>query len=309
MLSSYLTYDGNEWERRVLTWLHLRYPGGEFEEVPAEHHGDFGLDGFSRDGIAYQCSAPQTPLKVKELFENQRNKMNKDIDKFIENEKDLLEVFGTLKIKSWWFVVPQHRSSKLLQHATSKASFVQSKCLPYVETNFHIHIATGEDFAIERQATVKMRVASLQLVESEVLEVEVQDWADQNDQFVTVLDRKIRAYSGETREQKIRSLRDQWIERFIAGENTLKKMQIDYPDIWQEFRALKKRREKGLFTKYSTATAGTLVLQETLNQFRSEIEDNLPNLVGRAEELSVATVAEWLLQCPLDFPDGTPTNQ
>lgn len=308
MSTSYLTYDGNEWERRVLGWLHLRYPG-KFEECPAEHHGDFGLDGFSRDGIAYQCSAPQTPLKVKELFENQRNKMNQDIDKFIDNKKDLLKLFGTLKIGSWWFVVPQHRSSKIVQHATSKASYVQSKKLPYATIDFHIHIATGEDFAVERQAAIRKRVEALELDVSEVLEADVQDWADKNDQFVQVLDRKIRAYSGETRKSKIRNLRDKWIERFIVGENTLKRMEIDYPDIWQEFRILKTQREKALFTKYSTTTAGSLVLRETLNEFTTEIENNLPNLVGRAEELSVATVAEWLLQCPLDFPDGIGTKQ
>jgi len=305
MNNSYLTYDGNEWERRVFSWLHLKYPGGQFEEVPAEHHGDFGIDGFSRDGIAYQCYAPQTPLKVKELYENQRNKMNQDIDKFIDNHKDLSKLFGTLKIESWWFVVPQHRSAKLVQHATSKASLVKSKRLPYVGDNFHIHIATGEDFAVERQAAITKRVEALQLEETEVPEMEVQDWADKNDQFVQVLDRKIRAYSGETRESKIRSLRDKWIERFIAGENTLKKMQTDFPDIWEEFRVLKKRRENGLFTKYSTATAGAAVLTETLDQFKAEIENNLPNLVSLADELSVATVAEWLLQCPLDFPDAS----
>src|SRR5262245_44850065 len=137
----HLSDDGNQWERRVNGWLHLRYPGGRYEEVPAEHKGDYGIEGFSRDGIAYQCYAPRGPLKVKELYENQRRKLTEDINKFINRKADLGKLFGDLKIKSWCLVVPDHRSAKLVQHATEKAQLVQSKSLPYVAPGFFIHIA------------------------------------------------------------------------------------------------------------------------------------------------------------------------
>jgi len=306
----YLTDDGNQWERRVNSWLHLRYRGGQYEEVPAEHKGDFGIEGFSRDGIAYQCYAPRGPLKVKELYENQRKKITDDISKFVTRKVDLAKLFGKLKIGSWWLVVPEHRSAKLVQHATEKAELVRSKALSYVKVGFFIHIATPEDFATERQAAIVKGLEALQLEESEVALAEVKDWADKNDQFVQILDRKIQAYSGETRKTKISDLRDQWIERFIASENTLNKMQIASPDIWEEFRALKNRKEKALFTKYSINAAASDVLLGTLDQLRQDILARLPNLdPARAEELSMGTVAEWLHQCPLDFPDGTKTEQ
>ena len=71
MIDPYLGDDGTTWERRVKTWLRLRYPGGDFEEVPADHGGDWGIEGFSRDGIAYQCYAPglkrETYMRIKEI--------------------------------------------------------------------------------------------------------------------------------------------------------------------------------------------------------------------------------------------------
>jgi hypothetical protein len=303
---SYLLDDGNAWERRVKVWLRLRYPGGMFEEVPAEHHGDFGVEGFSRDGIAYQCYAPRGPLKPKELYENQKNKINTDISKFINNKEDLLKLFGSLLIGSWWLVVPTHRSGKLVQHATEKALLVRGECLPYVKEDFHIHIATGEDFAVERQAAIRKGVEALQLEDTEVADAEVQDWADKNDAFVKVLDKKIRAYSGEIRTTKVQELRDKWIESFITAENILNKMQTKYQDVWEEFRALKKRKEKRLFAQYAVNAAAYEVLAQTIKELRVEIENKLPNLNSdRAEELSLGTVAEWLHQCPLDFPDAS----
>lgn len=303
---SYLTDDGNAWERRVKTWLRLRYPGGLFEEVPAEHHGDFGIEGFSRDGIAYQCYAPRAPLRPKELYENQRKKINDDIGKFIKNKDELLKLFGSLLIGSWWLVVPEHRSSKLVQHASEKALLVRGECLPYVKDDFHIHIATGEDFAVEREAAVRKGVEALQLEEIEVDVTEIQDWADRNDEFVKTLDRKIRVYSGENRASKVQDLRDKWIESFITAENTLNKMRTKYPDIWEEFRGLRKRKEKGLFTKYSVNAAAYEVLTQTMVDLRVEIEKQLPNIPSeKAEGLSMGTVAEWLYRCPLDFPDAS----
>src|SRR5690349_8707017 len=112
MSDPYIT-DGATWERRVKGWLRLRYPG-EFEELPADHGGDFGIEGFSRDGIAYQCYAPKSRLKAKDLYENQRTKITEDINKFIKNSNNLSKVFKGLKIHSWWLVVPEHKSAKLV---------------------------------------------------------------------------------------------------------------------------------------------------------------------------------------------------
>jgi hypothetical protein len=306
LTESYLADDGKTWERRVKTWLRLRYPGGKFEEVPAEHHGDFGIEGFSRDGIAYQCYAPQGRLKPKDLYENQRKKINDDIDKFIKNQKDLTKLFGPLVINSWWLVVPEHKSSKLVQHATEKAAMVRSLGLPYVSKDFHIHIATADEFEVERQAAIRKGLETLQLEDTEVDDSQVQDWADKNDEFVKVLDRKIRKYSGVTRTRTVERLRDGWIERFIAAENTLKRMQRKYADIWEDFRALKERKKKALFTKYSRRAAPHEVLKSTIEELKVEIEKKVPNLRDdKVEELSLGTVAEWLHQCPLDFPNGS----
>jgi hypothetical protein len=296
-------YDGNEWERKVKHWLRLRYPDGSFEEVPAAHHGDFGIEGFSRNGIAYQCYAPQSSLKVADLYENQRTKITDDIKKFIERKTELSRLFGNVVIKSWWLIVPQHRSGKLVQHATKKAKEVLQASLPYVSPDFYIHIATADDFAVEREAAIRKGVEALRLNCDDVHQAHIQEWAGNNDAFTNILDRKIKAYSGELLDEKVRELREQWIGSFIKAENLLKKLQATAPDIWEEFRGIKQRREGKLFLKYNKNSAPSQVLDQTIAELKSELVDKVPNLGSdQADDIAVGTVSEWLHRCPLNFP-------
>jgi len=299
-------YDGNEWERKVKHWLRLRYPDGRFEEVPAAHQGDFGIEGFSRDGIAYQCYAPQSALKVAELYENQRIKITNDIKKFIERKVELSRLFGKVVIKSWWLIVPQHRSSKLVQHATAKAKEVVQANLPYVSPDFYIHVATAEDFAVEREAAIRKGVEALHLDCDEVHATHIQEWAGNNDVFANRLDQKIKAYSGELVDEKVRDLREKWIGSFIKAENLLKKLKATAPGVWEEFRGIKQRREGKLYLKYNKASAPSQVLDQTIAELMNELVNKVPNLGSdQAEDIAVGTVSEWLHRCPLNFPSST----
>jgi len=46
-----------------------------YQEVPAKHGGDLGLEGFSTNGCAYQCYAAQGYRDTNSLYEAQRDKM------------------------------------------------------------------------------------------------------------------------------------------------------------------------------------------------------------------------------------------
>lgn len=296
-------YDGVPWERRVKQWLRLRYPHGEFEEVPADHQGDCGIEGFSRDGIAYQCYAPSVPMRVKELYESQRDKITEDIGKLIGKKTDLILLFGPLKLKSWWLVVPQHRSAKLVQHATKKTREVHEAQLPYIEASFYIHIANPDEFSIERKKAAESGLTQLNLHCATVLPEDVTIWSDTNDRLAATLDAKISAYSGEADKSKLKGLRDSWVEVFIRSENLLRSLKENAPAIWEQLRALKVHRENKLFLRYFKSTAPEEVLHRVISEVKEEVLQAAPNLGSmHAEDIAIGTVAEWLHRCPLDFP-------
>ena len=88
-LENFALWDPDSWQKYVLNLLILRYGLKEFVYVPDRHTGDFGIEGFSRDGCAYQCYAAREPLETDVLYQKQRNKMSADIRKFYANQSDL----------------------------------------------------------------------------------------------------------------------------------------------------------------------------------------------------------------------------
>jgi hypothetical protein len=57
-------WEGNDWQEHVLTLLRSHYDPGQFQDVPDNHVGDFGIEGYSLDGCVYQCYAAQEPLST-----------------------------------------------------------------------------------------------------------------------------------------------------------------------------------------------------------------------------------------------------
>jgi hypothetical protein len=83
-------WSGDEWQEHIVRLLRARYSEpGMFQEMPSRDRGDLGLEGFSRDGVCYQCYAPEPPYDVKDLYEKQRGKITTDIGKFMKNRQSL----------------------------------------------------------------------------------------------------------------------------------------------------------------------------------------------------------------------------
>jgi hypothetical protein len=296
--------DGKEWERSVKLWLHLRYPAGQFEEVPSEHHGDFGLEGFSRDGIAYQCYAVREELKVAQLYENQRKKITEDIHKFVARQLELKKLFGQLKIKSWWLVVPEHKSAKLVQHAEQKAQEVRQANLSYVGDAFIIHVANGYlEFELERAAARRAGIEQLRLDAAEIDSQEISDWADGNDAAVATLDGKVKRVVVTDDANQVHQYRNETIKLYRGGANMLERLRSRAPEIWESIDLVRKQRERAVQwrCRSQTVTAGDLITAE-LTELSTKIARRVPNLhEDNIDEIATGIVCDWMIRCPMDF--------
>ena len=110
-----------EWQERIILLLKRRYGATGFQEIPDRDRGDYGLEGFARDGSAYQCYAAEEPLSTKDLYNKQRIKINKDLNTFKDKQTDLLKIFGPTKISCWILLVPRWESKDLLKYAEKKS--------------------------------------------------------------------------------------------------------------------------------------------------------------------------------------------
>jgi hypothetical protein len=181
MPEHYRDWNGDEWQEHIARLLRARYSEpGMYQEMPSRDKGDLGLEGFSKDGICYQCYAAVLPYDVKALYEKQRDKVTEDIAKFINNASRFHKVFGGVKIKRWVLVVPHFLSTKLLEHCTKKTNEVVAVKLPYVDGKFDIGIITDAAFEVELAKLTSVHLYKHDLLIKEPAAEEIQSFASGN---------------------------------------------------------------------------------------------------------------------------------
>lgn len=263
--------------------------------VPDRHTGDFGIEGFSRDGCAYQCYAAREPLDTEGLYEKQRDKMSTDIRKFCNNQLDLQALFGPTVISRWIFVVPRHDSAKLNQRAEKKAEEVRAKALPYVAEDFAINVITDEYFLLERSQLLAAGVRQIQVEPDSIPQADIHVWADDNDALVHTLDGKLEPLR-RTPEQKTK-LRDRFLKHFLDGQNVLQRLKDQYPMLYEVAMKTKESRAEFLRT---TSLIQNLSISGVLHSYTEEVFVAVKGVDRTtAELLAHGAVAEWLLLCPL----------
>lgn len=291
---------GEDWQKYVLRLLALRY-GFNLVIVPDAHGGDFGLEAFSRDGCAYQCYAPQELLTTPELYKRQREKVTDDIGKFINNRKELIKLFGQTTIHKWILVVQEHRSAKLTQHCEEKAHLVRtlSDPLPYVSDDFDVMVVTEDYFPVE--VSTLLGGAGIKVEVGETFEITsdaVSDWAQKNDELVKRMDDKLEPLPTFASVSDRRAARDNLLEMYIVGANSLQELKRKYPVIHERFEMIKRLRARSLRVD---SKIQSLTIAGTRREFATELTERVGGLgAGTAETLSYAAIAEWLMVCPLN---------
>jgi hypothetical protein len=295
-------WSGDDWQEYVVRLLKLRYRLGDFQEVPDRHQGDFGIEGFSRDGHAYQCYAPEEPSTTKTRYDNQRDKITTDIGKFVANADDLARLFGLTKIRRWVFVVPSFDSSALVQHAEKKAAEVRSAGLPYVDPDFCIVIATDEDFTAERAHLIRLGVEHVEVQRLSPDHETVAEWASQHSALLTTLDQKIERMPGLTPTRR-GAFRRMLVEHYLAGQATLDLLNNRYQEVFEAAVLAKGKRET--FLEAASLLADDKpneLIRQTIKTFKEELLKLDVMSDHMAETLAHEAVADWLMRCPLDFP-------
>jgi hypothetical protein len=299
------TQSPDEWQQLILKLLKIRYPIGEFVEVPDTVHGDCGIEGYGlRDGKAFQCYAPEgEPLATAELTKRQKAKITKDLDKLKSNAATLQSLLGTTKLHSWILVVPRWEDKALQAHAEAKAAEVREAGLPFIASDFAPSIVTGEDFLVERGRLVSAGADSLRIESQELDDHVREDWVDTNDQLMANLDRKALAIC-QGRITDARKLRDDLVRRYLEGQNALEKLASLYPDLYEVAFRVKEDREHFLETESLIPDLlPPQKMKETLDSLRAEFATALPGLSRfTVNQLVHEAVSDWLLRCPLDFP-------
>jgi len=112
--TEYGKFDGDKWEKLCQICFHLNYKNEGYQEVKATP-GDFGIEGFTKQGKVFQCYCPDEQYSTNELYIKHRDKITKDLKKLQRYEKQLKKYLGNVKIKIWYFVTPLYGKNKIIE--------------------------------------------------------------------------------------------------------------------------------------------------------------------------------------------------
>jgi hypothetical protein len=289
-------WGGKEWQAHCAQLFALRHSEG-FQSVPDRVHGDWGIEGFTDEGVLYQCYAAEEPLSSQQLYEKQRDKMTADLAKLRGNIKEIACLVEPAKVRCWILVVPRTEDKRILKHAALKASELRG-ALKDLAPDFTIRVLTDADFP--RECSVLTSGPSLALPTTGYEDRGVASAAQARVDAVTGLDNKLRKLTTDPR-----PLRAQIVRHYSTGKQLEDWLRRRSPPLWERWRHATTGLAEGLAPKqlinsYSPKETVSSVLDDLTAAAREAIP-GLPS--SDANRLAWGTISDWLVECPLDFAE------
>lgn len=303
---------GNEWEDLCNSCYRMRYQEQGYQKVPAQYKGDGGIEGFTKTGIVYQCYCPEKQYDDNELYNHMRDKMTKDIGKFIDIKyENVLKKLGLKDIKEWHFVVPEYKDKRILEHAEKKRAEVikyrkeNLKQCSFIKEDFVITIKTAEDFKLEISRVIRNNFGPK--LDFTVLREDKIDWSLCDSKKVDNVKRKIRAVMNEVDEddEDYLDMINIYMESYVVGIELMEKLRVEQVEIYEQVTSLVSSYKRKVQTKTKTNTDSSLnqkIFIEILDDFQKVLEEEFPYLTKSSiGELKDDMVSSWLADCSMQF--------
>lgn len=302
MAATVARLQGDEWQEWANQLLSQHYGPTEYQRIPDNQDGDAGLEGFTvTGGHAYQAYGCEEPLSTQQRYEKQRNKMTRDVKKFIDNAAVLTTLFGTTQITRWVLIVPYCDSKDLILHASRKTAEVIAADLPYVAPDFKVIVCDEDDFGEAKQVLLAVAATVLDVAIDDASPEQIADWAEDNDELVATVDTKIAKLPSLATEGQRRAFRDKVLKWYLEGQELLDALR-KYPTTYEKTVKAKSHRENYLASAALSAGNPANEFSAALGQLLSTFQEEVKEVSGlSAEALAHEAVADWLIRCPLDF--------
>ncbi|MBZ5555239.1 MAG: hypothetical protein LAO21_21210 [Acidobacteriia bacterium] len=299
-------WDPNDWEQHIQLVLKLRYaqPVGSYQQIPDDIKGDCGIEGFAKDGTAYQCYACQNWTDFRVLLDHQKNKMTVDIGKLLKNEDELLTILGEIRIGIWNFVLPFWNDKELLKHARRKEMEVRGKKPKHLKADFQISVITGDEFLMEKRMLARQDLYKFDVKQLPNTVPTAAQWMQQNEglELVTNLTRKATVIAKGKSAKMRENFLNQMVKDYTAGSIVLSRLEQELPEAYEAVIKKKTDREGELETASVTNTfVPGKFFDETLKQYKAELRGVSVISPRAVDILAREAVSDWLMRCPLEF--------
>ncbi|MET8359749.1 hypothetical protein [Micromonospora sp. NPDC005171] len=299
-MSGFEHLSGNEWQDLCVRVLHAHHGGGQFTEVADQEDGDAGLEGYSLDGCVYQCYAPENePLDASARYRKQRRKMTTDVGKFIENKEKITKVVPPgYQAKMWILLVPVITTKRLLEHAHAQTVRLRAEALPYADSNIVVMPHTLRSYEDAKHRVIARQIERLQLPQ-----VAAQDFQSIADPPIQTMNGKLSRTAGFNDANRRSRFIDRLLTNSVVGKEQREWIRDQYSELGTELEDQLSDLEARLEAQYPLDQPNPDHLLAAILRDTEEVVSGVLNVrKSQARVLAEGQVAQWLMDCPLDFP-------
>lgn len=294
-------YDGNAWQKLACELLILKYGVGGFQKVPDQHSGDWGIEGFSMAGDAFQCYSPKKAHPTAHQAALQIKKIKDDIQKFIDNEDELATLVPEGRYQRWFFLTTVFESKLLPQVCTEMSAKVIDEC-DHVTDDFRVIVHDADEFfmnEIPQYVTLGRNLIRLQVpdIPGEAIEDHVQN----SDHFQVISGKLTTA---NVAAHNVPKLANAYIKDFLIWKTMMGDIRSSAPDLFELIERKVTSVEQDVIKKYQLNTDMTAnEIQEELTSLKKDLIHEVNALIDSTtiDHLSRGVVADWLIRCPISF--------
>ncbi|MAD42366.1 MAG: hypothetical protein CL623_08250 [Arcobacter sp.] len=294
---------GQDWEDVCNKLFHARYKDN-YQEVPARYGGDYGVEGFTFDGQLFQCYSPKDEeFSSKTLYELQRDKITKDINKLIKNILEIRKLNKNQNIQNWHFVTPAFDNKDLHEHCRKKEEEIQTAIGQFINNDFKIMLQTENSYITEIGYLVNSKILQIQSTNKSYTEDELQLISQSDNEIVNKIRTKLQKLDSLKENENTLNKYTYLVFRFfIEGQEELEMLNKSYPDIFQGLSRLKNSIEKKVELK-SMRGIDLKDLEKIQEEYKSDLEKGFKDIceISLLENLAQEAIADWMARCPIDF--------
>lgn len=301
-------FDGNSWEEIIQRCLKDKYEHEQYQRMPANVHGDSGIEGLTvKTGKVFQCYCPDNQCETKELTSKQQIKINNDLKKLINYEKELRKVLGNQKITEWHLITPEFRDKTLVGHCRKKEEEYRTLGLEHLDPNFTVLIKEYTDYITELTRHMLLMEFKIDISVNESRKV---NWDECDSEHIKNLNRKIKSLidaqpiSEEEKNKRVNKIVENFVFYFQRGLKVVSKLESKFPEQYSKFNKIKQSQGERIEDE---CILSLLPKDKLFEKIQNELLESLKGGLGKnfedagIEQLSRRIIAEWLMHCPLDF--------
>lgn len=297
-------WDGDGWQAFALRLVQLRHKPQNVQIVPDTVWGDGGIECFSTDGCLYQCYAPQEVSDVAKAASAMKEKARRDLNKLKSNATLIGNILQGVTAHRWILLCPFLDDKEVVAYVRSKGVDLRVEGLSFVSPNFEALVQSQEDFATELD---QLRVLSVgpSLAFERPSDDDVAAKSDVN--IVQRLSEKLRrAYPGEDTVAIDRRIASH-VRAHLIRENALDALRLDHAVLWDRSVQCLAAEENRLVTIGAGSGLPSEQLIQSVSRIEHALSTDLPVLASATiTDIATGTISDWLIRCPLDFPEPTP---